>query len=73
MQFCYHPDGEWESWIDAQGKLIKMQVVDIMDACYFSKAPAKEGDIHLKFVSFLLKKNHISKSWSILNEVFLKI
>ncbi|EGR1584648.1 hypothetical protein LNR29_004640 [Vibrio parahaemolyticus] len=56
MQFCHHPNGEWESWIDASGTLIKMQMVDVMDGCYFAKSPAKSTDVHLKFISLLLKK-----------------
>ncbi|ENM5919868.1 hypothetical protein CW613_004047 [Vibrio mimicus] len=61
MQSCYHSNGEWESWLDADGKLIKIQLVDVVDACYFAKSPAKPTDIHLKFVSFLLKKAYFKE------------
>ncbi|MGI9840700.1 hypothetical protein [Vibrio parahaemolyticus] len=61
MQSCYHANGEWESWIDANGSLMKIQLVDVVDACYFAKSPAKSTDVHLKFISFLLKKAYFKE------------
>ncbi|PWQ97460.1 hypothetical protein [Leucothrix arctica] len=56
MQPCYLGESNWEAWISTEKGLLPMKVVDVADACYFSKEPASSTDIHIGFISLIIKR-----------------
>jgi hypothetical protein len=56
MQPCYLGESNWEAWISTEKGLIPMKVVDVADACYFSKEPASATDVHIGFISLIIKR-----------------
>lgn len=56
LQPCYLGNSEWESWFSTEQGLLPMKIVDIVDACYFSKEPARDGDIYLNFINLIMKR-----------------
>lgn len=56
MQPCYLGESNWEAWISTEKGLLPMKVVDVADACYFSKEPANSKDVHIGFISLIMKR-----------------
>ena len=56
LQSCYLGNSEWESWIPTANGLAPMKMVDVVDACYFSKKPAIKSDVYIGFISHTNKK-----------------
>lgn len=56
LQPCYLGDSNWEAWFTTDNGLLPMKVVDVADACYFSKNPAKDTDIHIGFINLIMKR-----------------
>lgn len=56
MQPCYLGESKWEAWISTEKGLLPMKVVDVADACYFSKEPARATDVHIGFISLIIKR-----------------
>ncbi|WP_024592261.1 MULTISPECIES: hypothetical protein [unclassified Pseudoalteromonas] len=56
MQPCYLGESNWEAWILTEKGLLPMKMIDVADACYFSKEPAKATDIHIGFISLIMKR-----------------
>lgn len=56
MQPCYLGESNWEAWVSTEVGLLPMKIVDVADACYFSKEPARTTDINLSFISLIMKR-----------------
>lgn len=56
LQSCYLGNSEWESWIPTEKGLLQMKIVDVTDACYFAKSPAKKTDVYIGFINLIMKK-----------------
>jgi len=56
MQPCYLGESNWEAWISTDKGLLPMKVNDVADACYFSKEPACTTDVHIGFISLIMKR-----------------
>ena len=61
LQSCYLGNSEWESWITTEKGLLPFKMVDVVDACYYAKSPAKETDIYISFVSLILKRAYFKE------------
>ncbi|NMY39841.1 hypothetical protein HBN76_00855 [Pseudomonas sp. WS 5013] len=56
LQPCYLGNSEWESWVSTEQGLLPLKIVDVVDACYFSKQPAREGDVYIDFINLIMKR-----------------
>ena len=56
LQPCYLGNSKWESWIPTDKGIVHMKMIDVADASYFSKNPAKNSDIYIGFISLILKR-----------------
>lgn len=61
LQPCYLGESKWESWISTEKGLLPFKVVDVADACYFSKEPAKSTDIHVGFIDLIMKRAYFKE------------
>jgi hypothetical protein len=61
LQSCYLGNSEWESWIPTDKGLLPLKMVDIVDACYYSKSPAKETDVYISFISLIMKRAYFKE------------
>ncbi len=53
---CLTDDDEWEWWVPLPDGLRRMQGGEPIEAYYFAKRPAKEGDAFIAFSEFMLKR-----------------
>ena len=60
LQFCYLGNSEWESWAPTDKGLIRMQMVDLSEGCYFSKEPACKSDSRIGFVEMVMKRAYFN-------------
>ena len=56
LQPCYLGNSEWELWQPTDEGMIRLQMVDVSDACYFGAEPARQTDIYLDFVNTIIKQ-----------------
>lgn len=56
LQPCYLGQSNWETWFPSDKGLLSLKVIDVAEACYFSKEPAKDTDIYIGFINLIMKK-----------------
>ncbi|MDN5506499.1 MAG: hypothetical protein L0H10_22155 [Comamonas sp.] len=61
LQPCYLGDSKWESWISTEKGLLPFKLVDVAEACYFSKEPAKSTDVHVGFIDLIMKRAYFKE------------
>jgi len=61
LQPCYLGDSKWESWIQTEKGLLPRKLIDVVDACYYSKSPAKKTDVYISFISVIMKRAHFKE------------
>lgn len=61
LQPCYLGESTWESWISTENGLLPFKVVDVIDACYFSKEPARNTDIYIGFINLIMKRAYFKE------------
>lgn len=61
LQSCYLGNSEWESWIPTEKGLLQLKVVNVVDACYYSKFPAKKTDVYIGFISLIMKRAYFKE------------
>lgn len=61
LQPCYLGNSKWESWLPTEKGLFSLEMVNIHDGCYFSKSIAKDTDIHIRFISLIMKRAYFKE------------
>ncbi|MCM0756717.1 hypothetical protein M7784_15900 [Desulfovibrio aminophilus] len=67
---CYHENGEWEMWIDHDGKLIPMRCCGVIDGVYWGKIKAVNSHQNLKFMNVAYKRLSFNELSIVINGIY---